>query len=166
LKRRPNVLTDEAAGLADFLRLAVNQQRCIGQLAPSLGRIAEQRACPALDIDPSVLARGARMVGELVEFLLAGHQGFGQRLENLGAAVEGQRAQVRTADASGVFGHGGEVQTVRPRNRHDIARDGAQDLRPTVDRLNPTAVGIVQNVVRFHSKNFLSDRKSGARVYW
>ena len=65
--------------LRQHLGRAVDQQAVVGQLAPAARGVGEQGPRAALDVDPAVGARGAGLVGQLVERLLVRHHRFGER---------------------------------------------------------------------------------------
>ena len=109
--RGVDVLADERALPAEPLEAAVEDDGVVGQLAGALAGEAEEGADAALDVDHAVARGGAGAQRQRVELVLDLVEVLGQRLEQRGALVEGQRAQRGAADGAGVRRHLAEVET-------------------------------------------------------
>ena len=121
------MLADERAALGKSFRRAVDDDGVVGKFAPAFGGIGEERACAAFDIDPAVGFRGARIVGEFVELILARHDRFAQRFQHLGALMEGHRAQRRAADIARVCQNACEIAHGRADFRDGFAGHGGSN---------------------------------------
>ncbi len=97
LERAQDMLCGKALILGKLLDIAIKENACIRQLAPSLGGIGQQGPDAALDVDPAVGAGGARRRRKRIEFLLAIEQRLAERLQHRGALMEGHAPQRRSA---------------------------------------------------------------------
>ena len=93
----------------EALDLAFDQEPLRRQFAPAARGVGEQHAEAALDVDGAVGAGRAGGEGELIELLLALAQILRERLQQLGAGVEVERAQ-SLAGGAAVGERGGEVE--------------------------------------------------------
>ena len=137
-----DMLAHELSALGQELGVAVDQDMVVRQFAPALGGVDEQRPDAAVDVDAAVRERRAGVVGELVERLPVGVEVLGEGFQQIGALMEGERAQRRPADAPGVARHLADVEAVAGDQRDDPAVDRAGDFRKSARRFVPTILGI------------------------
>ena len=140
--RGVDVLAEEGALPAELLRPAVEDDGVVGQLAGALAGVGEDRADAAVDVDRRVALGGAGAGGERVELVLALGEVLGQRLEQAGALVEGQRPERRTADRARVVGHRAEVEPGRGDPGDLLAGGGVEEGRALVGGAEPGAGGV------------------------
>ncbi len=141
LQRHADVTRPEAAVLGEELGRAVEQHAGVGQLPPALGRVREEHADPAVDVDLRVRARAAGVHGERVELVLALVERLRELLEQPRTIVERQRPQCRTAHPARVVQH---RRDVRPsaRERGDLRAVHRTVQRAPTAAANPLTDGV------------------------
>ena len=112
LERHAHVPADEGARFRQRLRHAVDIERLVRQLAPALRRIHEERADPAVDVDPRIGLRRAGGRGDTIKVVFPGGEELRHRLQHQGALVERQLAQRRPADATRIADHRCEIDAL------------------------------------------------------
>jgi hypothetical protein len=132
------------------LHRAVDQDSLVGQLAPALGRVGEERPGAALDVDPAVVAGRPGLVAELVQFLLARHDRVGEVLQHEGALVEGHPPQRRPPTRPAMVEHGPEIEAAAAGLGEDLAGHRAAYLCKRAVARNPAVAGIVEQLERLH----------------
>ncbi|KAI1695941.1 hypothetical protein Ddc_20862 [Ditylenchus destructor] len=115
----------ELAALAQRLGGALVDEVAGRELTAAHGRIGEERADAALDVDPGIGSRRAGVGRDRVELFLALGQVSGQRLEEGGALLEIQRQQRRQRLMTCEMQALAEVDLLGMGLRHQPAVDGA-----------------------------------------
>ena len=113
LQGRQDVLRAETAILRKQLQIAIGQDAGVGQLAPPFRGEGQHGADAALDVDPTVRARGAGAIAFVVELFLALHQREAKRLEHPGTLMERHRAQLRPGGLAAMRQNIREIQPAR-----------------------------------------------------
>jgi hypothetical protein len=129
-QRHAQVLSDEAAALREPLQRTIDIDTSVRQLARPLAGVHEQRADAAIDIDPRVGFGGAGGVRERVELILVVGQEARQSLDERGALVKSEAAQVGPPHLAGVRQHELRVEAVGGRVRDDLTRRGIAQCHP------------------------------------
>ncbi len=157
LQRRVDMLADEAAALRQRLHRPVDQHPAVGQLAPALGREGEERPRAALDVDPAVGSSRAGRVAELVQFLLARHHRIGEVLQHPGALVEGEGAQRRPADGSGMIEHRPEIDALAAGLGDRVAGHGVHHLGLAAVAGDPRVPGVIEQFESLHAASLVEN---------
>ena len=141
-QRRQHMHADEAAALGQPLDPVLQQEALARQLAAPARGIGEDRAQAAIDVDQVVAPGRPGVGGQRIERLLALGQVQRQRLQQVGALVEGQPAQRRAADLAGMADHRREVQAAARQPGHHPPVDGAGDVGQPLGRGDPAVLGV------------------------
>ena len=110
----------------------------------------QQGADAAINVDHVIGLGCAGLKRQIVHRLSVLAQVQGQRLEHLGALVEGHGTQGRAANIAGIVEHGLRIEGVVARGGDHLAGDRAGDVAGTFARSEPFACGEAGNLLDGH----------------